>query len=383
MQVARYALHQHSSRRRLVAAAAAAAAVATDAAAAAAAAASAAASPLQPQQQQQQQQIDPLDARPHEGMAHPRLVFPHTGAFRGPKGRQLSTDDVLRLLSGQVSEQRLERLRAVVARRCYNVVPVVEGLHDVGNMSAVCRSADAMGLGAVHCVVAGGGKLKQSQRTTAGAEKWLDVRIHDDAAKCLGGLKAAGYQIVTTHLSEKSVPIQDVDWTRPTAFVLGNERDGVSKTAVEMADAVAVVPMAGFVESFNVSVAAALIMWEAQQQRVRRIGRHGDLSEREQEVLLAEFLIRGVREPNLLIQELISRGCLVYDRQTPVTGEAPPAPPASWRPAARASWGDWVERLEAGGGGSGGGSGGDGSGDAAALDRSGSGGSDMSTDTRG
>jgi hypothetical protein len=170
---------------------------------------------------------------------------------------------------------------------------------------------------------------------------------------------------------------QEVDWTRPTAFVLGNEKDGVSQTAVDMADALAVVPMAGealgspaaalmcepapasqllhpcwaecgalfshillraagFVESFNVSVAAAIIMvrrgggkgrraahgsgaaappsapaipgaaahgafplspapqWEAQQQRLRRTGVHGDLSDRERDVLLAEFLIRGV-----------------------------------------------------------------------------------------
>ena len=116
-----------------------------------------------------------------------------------------------------------------------------------------------MGLGAVHCVV-NNGKLKQSQRTTAGAEKWLDVRVWGETRPCLGAFKRAGYQIVTTHLSARSVAIQDVDWARPTAFVLGNERDGVSEAALEMADVVAAVPMAGFVESFNVSVAAALIM---------------------------------------------------------------------------------------------------------------------------
>jgi hypothetical protein len=85
----------------------------------------------------------PQAATPHDGMRHPRLVFPHTGAFQGPRGRPpLSTEDVLTLLSGQVSESRLERLRAVVGGRCYGVLPVIEGLHDVGNMSAVCRSAD-------------------------------------------------------------------------------------------------------------------------------------------------------------------------------------------------------------------------------------------------
>jgi len=210
-------------------------------------------------------------------MAHPRLIFPHTGAFeRLGKGRHapLTAADVLQLLPSQISEQRLARLKSVVANRCYSVVPVMEGLHDVGNMSAVCRSADgefsevycsgcsrawcrfavafdqaggwmdgcgeyqygillqgvlsthdhhiamlataiqttitpiaAMGLGAVHCVV-NGTKYKQSQRTTAGAEKWLDVKVWSDTRDCLNGFKEAGFQIVTTHLSADSIPIQ-------------------------------------------------------------------------------------------------------------------------------------------------------------------------------
>jgi tRNA(Leu) C34 or U34 (ribose-2'-O)-methylase TrmL len=290
-----------------------------------------------------------------------------------------------------------------------------------------------MGLGAVHAVVPGS-KLKQSKRTTAGAEKWLDVRLWDSTRDCLSAFRSAGYQIVTTHLSAASVNIQDVDWTKKTAFVLGNERDGVSDTAIEMADAVAVVPMAGFVESFNVSVAAALIMWEAQQQRLRRLGRHGDLSDHEADILLSEFLVRGVvrflaffslflspfpllcplsplpcfsfstltrtldpaltctlthtrslsplpthtqREPALLIDELIGRGVLVYDRQTPLTAggsgssssgrssssdgssssssdglaaaAASAAASAALKP--RSSWADWVGALEGGGGG--------------------------------
>lgn len=65
----------------------------------------------------------------------------------------------------------------------------------------------ALGLGAVHCVV-NGTKYKQSQRTTAGAEKWLDVKVWTSTNECLGGLKKAGYQIVTTHLSDNSVTIQ-------------------------------------------------------------------------------------------------------------------------------------------------------------------------------
>ncbi|KIZ01691.1 tRNA guanosine-2'-O-methyltransferase [Monoraphidium neglectum] len=196
----------------------------------------------------------------------------------------------------QVSPERLARLQQVARDRCYDVIPVLEALHDVGNMSAVCRSADALGLGAMHCVV-NGTRYKHSQRTTAGSEKWLDVKVWTSTADCLRGLKKAGYQVVTTYLNAKSIPIQEVDWTRPTAFVVGNEREGVTQAAIDLSDAVVSIPMTGFVESFNVSVAAALIMWEAQQQRTRRLGRQGDLGEREREALLAEYLIRGVDAP--------------------------------------------------------------------------------------
>lgn len=100
-----------------------------------------------------------------------------------------------------------------------------------------------------------------------------------------------------THLTKGSVSISDVDWTKPTAFILGNEKHGVSDEAVAAADACVVIPMTGFVESFNVSVAAALIMWEASQQRIRKLGAHGDLTAKQQEILRAAMVMRSVVRP--------------------------------------------------------------------------------------
>lgn len=104
-------------------------------------------------------------------------------------------------------------------------------------------------------------------------------------------------QVVVTHLTKGSVSISDVDWTKPTAFILGNEKHGVSDEAVTAADACVVIPMTGFVESFNVSVAAALIMWEASQQRIRKLGAHGDLTAKQQEILRAAMVMRSVVRP--------------------------------------------------------------------------------------
>ena len=87
---------------------------------------------------------------------------------------------------------------------------------------------------------------------------------------------------------------QDIDFSRPTAFVLGNETMGVSEEAIAMADHCAVIPMSGFVESFNISVAAALIMYEAHQQRVKKLGKNGDLNEAQMKLLQAALMMRSV-----------------------------------------------------------------------------------------
>ncbi|GLI68939.1 hypothetical protein VaNZ11_013368 [Volvox africanus] len=137
-------------------------------------------------------------------------------------------------------------------------------------------------------------KYKVSQRTAAGADKWLDVKLWDSTTECLAAVRAGGYQVITTHLSKSSVTIQEVDWTRPTAFILGNEKFGVSEEAVAAADACAIIPMTGMVESFNISVASALIMYEARQQRLRKLGSHADLTEEEKMALKAVMLSKTV-----------------------------------------------------------------------------------------
>ncbi|KAG2499348.1 hypothetical protein HYH03_002923 [Edaphochlamys debaryana] len=236
--------------------------------------------------------------------------FPYDPAagFRvDDSGRTLSAADVVRMLEPFSMEERIARIEAVTAGRTFSVVPVVEGLYDMGNVAAVCRTADALGYGSVHMINKTDNKYKLSQRTAAGADKWLDVRVWDSTAACVSAAKAAGYQVLTTHLTKSSITIQEVDWTRPTAFILGNEKFGVSDEAVALADACVIIPMTGMVESFNISVASALVLWEAQQQRLRRQGRHADLSEEERLALKAVMLSKTVKESRTVLSELLSR----------------------------------------------------------------------------
>ena len=90
-------------------------------------------------------------------------------------------------------------------------------------------------------------RYKQSTRTSGGAEKWLDVQVHASTKECLTQVKQLGYQVVATHLRADAVGPSEIDWTKPTAIVFGNELKGVSDDVLEAADACVAIPMDGFV----------------------------------------------------------------------------------------------------------------------------------------
>lgn len=209
-------------------------------------------------------------------------------------GERRSPARIIELLQPHMKERRFARLRKVVAARTYAIVPVVEGLVNVGNVSAVMRSAEALGCQRFHVVTSGAAKFKQSERTSRGAEKWLDLwRWHAPDA-CADHLKERGYTLVAMHLADEAVPISKIDFTKKTALVFGNERDGVSEAMLREADRCCMVPLSGFTESFNVSVAAAVALYHAREDRLRRQGFHADLTAEEQERLLARFCLRSV-----------------------------------------------------------------------------------------
>ena len=116
-------------------------------------------------------------------------------------------------LGPYLSDRRKARIEQVVAGRTDTVATVVEGLTNLGNISAVMRSAEALGFHRFHIVEAAG-RFKTSARTTQGADKWLDITRWQDADACVAGLRGAGYSIVVTHLSDDAVPIDTIDFTQ-------------------------------------------------------------------------------------------------------------------------------------------------------------------------
>jgi tRNA (guanosine-2'-O-)-methyltransferase len=207
-------------------------------------------------------------------------------------GQAFSAEEIIARLTPFVQARRIARIEEVVADRTYSIVPVTEGLYDRGNVSAVIRSAEALGFQALHNIDTSE-KFRKADRVTQGAEKWLDIEIWHDTAECIRHLKALGYRILATHFDD-AIPLSAIDATQPAAIVYGNEAEGVSNTLLELADERVFVPMLGFTQSFNISVAAALSLYHFQQERIRRLGSNGDLDAETRRLLKASFLLRSI-----------------------------------------------------------------------------------------
>jgi tRNA (guanosine-2'-O-)-methyltransferase len=220
----------------------------------------------------------------------PISLCPHQEPFRVGE-QEFSADEIIACLGPVLLEQRRDRLAQVVAERTYSIVPVTEGLYDHGNVNAVIRSTEALGYQGFHNIDSSE-KFKQAKRVSQGADKWLDMQVWPDTGSCVQHLKSHGYRILATHF-EEAESIDSFDFTIPTAIVFGNERDGVSAEMLAEADARMIIPMAGFSRSFNISVAAALCLYHIRQDRIHRMGRHGDLDEHSQKRLLASYYLRS------------------------------------------------------------------------------------------
>jgi len=220
-------------------------------------------------------------------------------------GQSMAPQQVIDVLRPVMTEERLQRITSVVAQRTNTVVPVVEGLVNTGNVSAVMRSAEALGYQLFHVVKGENERFKHSERTSRGAEKWLDLYRWEGPTPCINYLHAEGCRVVAMHLAEEGMPIGEIDFTQPTALVFGNEERGVSPAMLEAVDRSCIVPLVGFTESFNVSVAAAVALYHAQQDRLARQGYHADLGEEEQTALVARFCMRSVRNAEAIIRRAL------------------------------------------------------------------------------
>ncbi|MFC3393777.1 tRNA (guanosine(18)-2'-O)-methyltransferase TrmH [Brenneria rubrifaciens] len=165
-----------------------------------------------------------------------------------------------------MTPQRYARIREMLTCRQPDLTVCMEQVHKPHNISAVIRTADAVGVHQVHAVWPTS-RMKTLVSSAAGSNSWVEVKTHRTIHDAVSHLKSTGMQVLATHLSEQAVDFRDIDYTRPTCILLGQEKTGITAQALELADRDIIIPMTGMVQSLNVSVASALILYEAQRQR--------------------------------------------------------------------------------------------------------------------
>lgn len=169
-----------------------------------------------------------------------------------------------------MTPERYRKVRAVLDRRQPDLTVITDGVHKEHNIAAIVRTCDAVGIQTIHASLPD--NLAHAPAEAAmGSQKWVDVVQHDQGMDAIATLQGRGFQVLAAQYSDRAVPYRDIDYTRPTALMLGTEKFGVSEEAAGQADAHVYIPMMGMVESFNVSVATAIILAEACEQR-RRAG---------------------------------------------------------------------------------------------------------------
>lgn len=208
------------------------------------------------------------------------------------KDKTIEPGKVIELLSEIITEERIGKINRVIESRTNNFVPVLENIFDRGNINAVMRSAEAFGFYNFNIIEKQNAKHKESNRITKGTHKWLDIRQNHSASMAIGSLKKNGFQVFCTHL-EASKNISEIDFTKPTALVFGNEAEGVSEEMLSLCDGNCIIPMKGFAQSFNISVAAAISFYHVYAERVKALGQSGDLNKQEKAWLKANYLIRS------------------------------------------------------------------------------------------
>lgn len=166
-----------------------------------------------------------------------------------------------------MTPERVARLDAVLAMRQPDLTVFAENLHKPRNFSAMVRNCDAVGVNEMH-VLPGENNLRKHWNTSQGAEKWMRIKTHDSSEEACTYLKSQGFRLLAAHLSDETVDYRSIDYTKPIALVLGTELFGVSNTTLSFADQQISIPMMGVTQSLNVSVACALVLYEAQHQRL-------------------------------------------------------------------------------------------------------------------
>jgi len=209
-----------------------------------------------------------------------------------------------------LKDQRRERLHSVLDNRTHHFCVAIEDLFYERNSGAIIRTADGYGIQNIHVIEPRDSfKSKVTNIISKGAEKWVTKTQHDDiengAKMCIDQLRSEGYQIVATSPHKDGHTIHDFDISKKSAFFLGAEKTGISDFIMEVADTYISMPIYGFTESYNVSVANAILLHEL-TNRLRKSDIDWKLSESERQDLLLDWTMKSIVSSDMIAEKFIT-----------------------------------------------------------------------------
>jgi len=222
-----------------------------------------------------------------------------------PEQKELLT----RYLLEYVSPHKQELFKSHLSQRTRYITPVLENVFQPHNISAVLRSCDCFGVQDVH-IVENRNRYQVNPDVALGAAKWLSIYKYnegeDTVVKVLERLRAKGYRLVATSPHENDYSIEELPLDQKTALIFGTELEGLSKAALDMADAWVKIPMVGFTESLNISVSVAISLYTL-TRRLRQSSYPWVLSDDEQRDVILEWTINALKHAEPLIRKFLSQ----------------------------------------------------------------------------
>ena len=166
-----------------------------------------------------------------------------------------------------MTPERFTKIKDVLRKRQTDLTVILDNIHKPHNFNAIVRTCDAVGIQDVQYIPVTEG-YRQLNYYAKGSQKWVEAHKFDEFSTIADKLHNKGYQLLAAHFSDEAIDYREVDYTKPTAIVMGTELDGISDETACIVDKHITIPMQGMVASLNVSVASAVILFEAQKQRL-------------------------------------------------------------------------------------------------------------------
>ena len=219
----------------------------------------------------------------------------------------MNNENLIQYLSKFVTEKRFETFQNVVNQRTRHITVILENLFQSHNASAVLRTCDCFGIQDVH-MIENNCDFTENPEVALGSSQWINIHRHNkhenNTLDTINKLKQQGYRIIATtpHTDDKT--INEVDLTKgKVALLFGSELPGLSQIAMENADEFVKIPMSGFTESFNISVSAAICLYDL-SKRLRESNVNWELSHDEKNMILTDWLKTSIKDSENIIKRI-------------------------------------------------------------------------------